>query len=169
MIKWGGIACTGIGIAFIAYKVLIRPHNRLQGFESAKYNVDIEGMLDDDVLDGLRSNEEKKALVDSDDELNSDTGNKESSPYEKRAKGLITAKESEKLKGLAKKIRANKENLVTDDHSSKLMLKSWLQQDTPLENRTIQTMNSKSRAQCRDSLFYNLFASYMETATHNKY
>ena len=183
MRKWIYAACAAAGIslvAYVGYKLYTRPKKNRNRFHVEQSNIDLEEILDDDILESAdgETHSIDGGLINSDDELDSDTGHEETSgsPYGRnRRKRLITAKESAKLKSLAKKIRANKEKLVVNDLSSKKMLKTWLGQEDTNEcasdkksTHESASPHSTGKKLDKDTVFYNLFACYAETATHNK-
>ena len=170
MKKWIFAACATAGFAaLVGYKLFKRTKkHRSKSHHFEQSNVDIEEILDDDILEDYDGAvDSATGIVDSDDELNSDveTCDIEASPYgRRRGQKAISAKEGAMLKGLAKKIRANREKLAGNDESSKTMLRNWAadsKKDEPIHSTKTGKMN-------QDTVFYNLFACYAESATQNK-
>ena len=164
MKKYIGITCIGIGISYIAYKLLFHSKTPLKDYNLEKFNIDMEEILDDDVLEVINESDDE-ALVDSDDELDSEPIQRQIQIYEDKVhKKKIGNKESQRLKYIAKKIRENKENLAANITSSKEIFKGMVNE----KNIRVEQNKIKTKEQRKDELFYSLFASYVETELQNK-
>lgn len=184
MQKWVLAACAGAGVSLAAAAGYFFYARRNRTKHTRKYiqeqrNIDMEEILDDDVLEdfsGAESGVSGSGLLNSDDELDSDAeadaGAERALATKQGRNKMVTARDEAKLKNLARKIRTHREKLSVNDTPSKKLLKSWLDDGKQTENKEnaapAAVPAGKGSKLGRDAVFYNLFACYAESASHDK-